>query len=112
MLIENIDSVRLQALQCRLSDDSDALRAAVHAAGVVPLLEAELGRDHDLVANRRQCLTHDFLIGKGAIGLGRVEEGHAVLERRPNQRDRAGLIHSFTVSKVQPHAAEADGRDV
>ena len=93
VLIEEVDAVGLQPLECRLGDLADALRPAVHAGSGVPVLEAELGRDHDLIANRGQCLADEFLVREGTVGFGRVEERHAALERRPDQRDGAALVH-------------------
>ncbi len=51
-------------------------------------VEAELGGDHDLVAERRQRLADEFLVGERAVDLGGVEEGDAALDGRADQRDR------------------------
>ena len=46
----------------------------------IAVLEAELGGDHHLVAERRKRLAEQFLIGERAIGFRRVEEGDATFE--------------------------------
>ena len=48
----------------------------------------ELGGDDHLAAVRRQRLADEFLVGPGAVGLGRVEEGDAPLDGRPDKRHR------------------------
>ena len=58
----------------RLFDDlTDALGAAVQALGNISVLEAELGGDHHLVADRGQCFAQKRFVGEGAIGFGGVE---------------------------------------
>ena len=89
VLVEQIDAVGPEPLQRGLGDLPDVLRPAVQAElRRTPVAEcvAELGRDHDLVAERRQRLAHDFLVLVRTIGLGGVEEGDAALDGRPDQR--------------------------
>ena len=72
----------------RFSDPStrlpDIFRAAVQV--LLPVrarqLEAELGGDHHLVADRLQRLADHLLVRERAIDLGGVEEGHAHARRR------------------------------
>ena len=81
---------------------SDALRPAVHALPrASPSLEAELGRDHDLVADRRERFADELFVRERAIGLGGVEERHAALERRADQRDRLG----FSVARARSRSS-------
>ena len=58
VLVEKIDDVGPEALQRRLDGLPDVLRPAVHASRlpVRAELEAELGGDHHLVAERAQAL--------------------------------------------------------
>ena len=90
VLVEQVDAVGPQPLQRRLDHLPDVLGPAVQARLLPsPLeLEAELGRDHHLVADRRQRLAHQLLVGERAVDLGGVEEGDAALDRRADQRDR------------------------
>ncbi len=83
MLIEQIDAIGPQPLQRGVGDRADALRPAVLAGFVEsPVLEAELGGNHDLVAEGRQRLANQFLVGERTIGLRGVEEGDAAFEGR------------------------------
>ena len=66
------------------------LRPAVQASRLLGLgidREAELRRDHHLVANRRQRLADDLLVGEGTINLRCVEEGDATLHRITHEFD-------------------------
>ena len=55
-------------------------------------VEAELGGDHHLVADRRERLADQLLVGEGAVDLGGVEEGDAALDRRADQRDASAFV--------------------
>src|SRR5208337_1123046 len=72
---------------------------------------AELGRDHDLVANGRQRLRYQDLICPRAIGLRRVEESHAALIRAANDADCFGMVRRFAVGGGKAHCAKADFGD-
>ena len=45
-------------------------------------LEAELGRDHDLVAEGRERFADELFVRERAIDFGRVEERDAAIDRR------------------------------
>ncbi len=47
--------------------------------------EAELGGDLDLVADGLKCFADQLFVRVRAVDLGRVEEGHAVLEGRADR---------------------------
>ena len=78
MLVKEVDAVGLQPLEARLGDALDVLGPAVGAAaartGLKIDVKAELGGDDDLVANRRERLADEFLVGERAVGLRRVEQ--------------------------------------
>jgi hypothetical protein len=74
-------------------------------------VEAELGGDHHLVPEGSQGFTHHLLVRERAIDFRGVEEGHAALDRRPDECDRLALVRCGTVAMAQSHAAEANGRD-
>ena len=91
MLIEQIDAVGPEPLERGLGDLPDVLRPAVQrrcCADSPVEVDAELGRDHDLVTERRQRLAHELLVRERAVDLGGVEERDAALDGRPDQRDR------------------------
>ena len=105
----------LSRLQRGLGDLADVLRPAVEAAlparrGVD--VEAELGGDHHLVAQRRKRLADQLLVGERAVDLGGVEEGDAALDGGAEQRDHLRPVARLAVGEAQAHAAEADGRDL
>ena len=103
-------------LQRGLGDLLDVLGPAVHAA--LPGLdarvevEAELGGDHDLVADRRERLADQLLVRERAVGLGGVEEGDAALDGGADQRDHLLPVRRRAVGEAHAHAAEAEGRDL
>ena len=110
VLIEEVEAVGLQAPQGVLGNRAYALRPAVHARLRSAVLEAELGRDDDLIADGRQGLAHHVLVG--AVGLGGVEERHPARERLADQRDGLRLVQPRAVAEAQSHAAEAESRDL
>ena len=96
VLIEQIDAIGLQPLQRGLGDLPDVLGPAVQAGSADrwPNFEAELGGDHDLVAERRERLADQLLVGERAVDLGGVEEGDAALDGGADQRDRLPACRS------------------
>lgn len=111
VLIEQVDHVGAQPLQRGVGDLANALGPTVARLGCIPLLEAELGRDHDLIANRLQGLANDFLVDERAVNLGRVEESDLALVSGADQPDRVIAIGCRPVAETQAHASETDGRD-
>src|SRR4051794_41904079 len=87
MLVEQVDRVGAQPLQRGLDAAPDPRRAAVEAAATALEVEAELGRDHDLVADRFERLADQLLVRERPVDLRGVEEADAALDRRPDQRD-------------------------
>jgi hypothetical protein len=105
MLVEQVDAIRLQPHQRRIGHFADALRAAVEAGIGVAITEAELGRDHDLVAERLHGLTDQFLVGEGPVGLGRVEERDPAFKGGTDQLDASLLVDRRAITVAQAHAA-------
>ena len=111
MLVEEIDGLDTQPLQRRVAHLADVLGPAIEARLLLSLgvdIEAKLCRNHHLVSERSKRFTDHFLIGKGAIDLGGVEEGDAAFHCRADQRDTLVLTERSGIAEVQPHAAEAD----
>jgi hypothetical protein len=73
--------------------------------------EAELRRDDDLVADRRQRLADYLLVLVRTVNLGRVEERDAVVDRLPQERHHGRSFGRRTEALADAHAAQADGRD-
>jgi hypothetical protein len=104
----------MRSVLSRLSEASTT--RLVTTASEAPLLariridvEAELGGDHDVVAEGLQGFAHEFLVGEWAVDLGGVEEGDATLDGRADQRDPLVLVCGWAVAEAQSHAAEPDG---
>ena len=101
----------------RLSEPSATCLDVLGPAVQAPLLpvrvdvEAELGGDHHLVAERGERLADELLVRERAVDLGRVEEGDAALDGRPDEGDHLLLVGSRAVAVAHAHAAEPDGRD-
>ena len=94
VLVEQVDGLDAEPLQRAVDRLPDVLGPAVDAAIFARLgieVEAELGGDHDLIAERRERFADDFLVLEGAIDFGRIEEGHAALDRGADQRDTVFL---------------------
>src|SRR5581483_2962291 len=92
MLIEQIDRVGLQPLQRRMSYGSDPLRIAVGTLGGNSIFEAELGRDHDLVANWGQRVPYDLFVCKRTVCLSGIEKGDSAIVGSANDLDRLVLF--------------------
>src|SRR5262249_19969338 len=112
MLVEEIDAIGPEPPERRVGDLPDALRPAVQAGFRIPILETELGCNHDLVPEGSQRLAHQLLVGEGTVGLGGVEERDAALERLPDERDRLLLLERRAVAGAQAHASQTKGRDL
>ena len=112
MLVEEIDDINAQALQRGVGDGLDVLGPAVdpETGGAVEL-EAELGGDPHLVADRRQAAADQLLVDIGSVDLGGVEECHAPVDGVAQQGDGVGFGKGRAIGPAQPHAAEAKGGD-
>ena len=111
VLVVEIDAVGLETLQRFLDDLPDTLRSAVQPVRAVDL-EAELGGDGDLVADRREGLADQFLVDVGAVDFRGVEERDASLVGVANHTDALGPVHARTVvAAAEAHVAEAEFRD-
>ena len=104
-----------EPLERSLDGLPDAIGPAVDAAifsGLEINVEAELGGDDDLVAERPQRFADDVLVGEWAVNFGRVEEGHAAVHRRADQGHALVLGEFRGVAETDPHAAETNGRNL
>src|ERR1700730_13598021 len=110
-LIKQVDNVDLQPPQRRLSDLADVLGPAVHAnlpsrLGIEP--PAELGGDHHLVAKRRERLADQLFVRERAVDLCGIEESYLAFDRPADDSDSLLLVEDVTITKVEPHASEAN----
>src|SRR5579875_2604528 len=91
----------------------DVVGPAVDAAGTRVLRvadDAELGRQHDLVAARADRLADQPLVGVRPVDVGGVQQRHAQVQGAVDGGDRL-LFVGDAVELRHAHAAEALGRD-
>jgi hypothetical protein len=111
VLVEQVDPVRSEPLERRVDAALDRRRAAVEPAPVLFFeVEAELRRDHDLVAHRLERLAHELLVRERPVHLCGVEERDATLDCRPSEADHLLPVGDREVALAHPHAAEPDRR--
>jgi hypothetical protein len=83
------------------------LRPAVQAddGAIVVDLEAELGGDDHLVTDGLQRFAHQFLVDKGAIAFGGIEQRDPAVDGGPDDADRLALFRGGAKAEAQAHAA-------
>ena len=96
-LVKQVDDLDAQSLQRGIADLLDMLGAAVQASlpsrfGIEAFAggingEAELRRDHHLVADGLKCLANNLLVGERSVDLRRIEEGDAAIHGLANERN-------------------------
>jgi hypothetical protein len=113
VLIEEIDPIRLESLQRSIGDLADVCGPAVQTGLLAALeLEAELRRNHHLVANRAERFPDELFVRERAVGFSRVEERDASVNRRSDDRDAFFRARGRPVAEADPHAAKPERRHV
>jgi hypothetical protein len=117
VLVEQVDAVGPKTLQHALDDELDVRGLAVEArpalAGRLVDVPAELRRDHDLVAERRDGLAEDALALVRPVRLGTVEEGDAPIVRGAEDVDHVRAVrHRRLIATVHVLHADPDARDL
>ena len=72
-------------------------------------VEAELGGDDHLLAERSESFAHEFLVDERAVDLGGIEKGDAAFDGGPEQGDHLLLVFGRAVGKTHSHAAQSEG---
>ena len=80
----DVDVVRLQALQRPFQ--------RLHSFVRIEVVRGRFGRDHRLLAPPSERLAEHFLGMAPSVGLGRVDEGYAEIERAMNNADRFDVV--------------------
>src|SRR6266508_1049620 len=111
MLVVEIHDVGFEPFQRTLDALPDALGATVLHLLPVLVFDAELGRDHDLLAHWRQRLPDELFISMGPVDLRRIEEGGAAFHGGADERDHRLFVGGDAVALAHAHAAEAEGGD-
>ena len=109
-----LDALELEPAQARFTGGAQVLRSAVRrpmtGAGT---LEPALGGDHQLRRIRIEGLGDEALAHRRAVGVGRVDQIDAELERPPQHGDRLGVVARLAPDSLarEPHRAEAEAMD-
>ena len=115
MLIEEIDMIGPQTLQAGVCHCFDVLGPAIRPAPALARLkidvEAELGGDRHLVADRLERLAHQLFIREWPVGFGGIEVRDAKVVCGTNQLDHLALVGCRAIGRAHAHAAEAESRD-
>jgi hypothetical protein len=115
VLVEKINHIGLQSLERSLSNLFDVVRPAIQvrparaSRGIGR--EAKFCGNHNLPADRRQCLTNELFVSEGTIDLRCIEEGDTVFHRRSDQRDHFLFICCRAKTETHSHAAEPKRRN-
>ena len=75
-------------------------------------VDAKLGGDDTVVADRLQGLADNRFVGEGSNDFSSIKEGDAPLKSRSNQRNRVCGRQGLDVRLTDPHAAKANGGNV
>ena len=113
VLVVEVDVVDAEAPQRVLAARLHVVGAAVDAAhgrvvGVAD--DAELRRQHDLVAAVGDRPADELLVGVRPVDVGGVQQRHAELEGAVDRGDRLVVV-AGAVELAHAHAAEAEGGD-
>src|SRR5437879_5764981 len=111
VLVEEINCVGSQSLQCRIRVLANAFGPAVESFGRSAFLESEFRGDDDILAKRLDRLPYQFLIYIWPVSLGRIEECHAAFIGCADQLNRFVLFCGRAVAKAKPHATQSESRD-
>lgn len=114
VLVEDVEVVGAEVAQAVVGDFADALGTAVECLALPLVLrhvEAELGREHDVVAEALHRLAEQLLVrsGPAAVELGGVEEGDAELVSPLDGGDTT-LGIGVAVRHRHAHRSESDRR--
>jgi len=112
MLVKKIDPIRPQPFESLIGNQFDALRTAIQAVAWRRILEPELGGNHDVIAEWLQRLANNLFVGEGAIGFRRVEKSDAAFKCGANERNGLLALSGRPIAEAQPHAAQANSRDL
>src|ERR1044071_6559492 len=113
MLIEQIDNIRLESFEWRVSDFLNMLRPAVdtdRSPGFRVQFESKLCGDHHSLAKRSKACAHQFFVREWAINFGSVEKCDSAFHSGVNKRDHFLFGFRRPVPKAHSHATESDRR--
>src|SRR6267154_927715 len=106
-----LDALELEPAQAGFTGGAQVFRSTVRRpltwAGT---LESPLGGDHQLWRIRIKGLRDEALAHRRAVGVGRVDQIDAELERQSQHGDRLGVVARLAPDSLarEPHRAEAE----
>src|SRR5258708_11712688 len=103
--------VRAEASQHRVRCALDVHRLAVESAAFARRginVKAELGGDHDLVADRHQRFPDQGFVGPGTVDLGSIKQSDAEVVGAANDADALGLFRRLTVGRSEAQGPKAE----
>ncbi len=117
VLVEQVNGLYSKSLQGRLRDPLDLLRPTIKTncrmrSLLAIVFETKLCGDYHLPFVRRERFADEFLIGEGAVDLGRIKKGDAALHRSVKKGDHLLLVANGFVAKTHPHAAKPHSRNL
>ena len=71
-------------------------------------VKAELGGDHDFVADRRQRFPEQGFVGPGTVDLGSIKQGDAEVVGAANDADALGLFRRLAVGRSEAQGPKAE----
>src|SRR4029077_7142209 len=110
VLVEKIDVVRAEASQHRVRYLFDVLRLAVEPSAEARRrinVKAELGRDHNLVADGRQRFPDQGFVGPRTVDLGSIKQGDAEVVGAANDADALSLFRRLAVGRSEAQGPKA-----
>src|SRR5262249_26575467 len=111
MDVIEVDGVDPHALEARLAGDRHIVGLAVDAAALPAWSAnvAELAGNEELVALALDCLSDEFLVDAGRIGVGGVEHADSEVDAAMDGGDRLDVVGHAIVG-AHARAAEPDRR--
>ncbi len=111
VLVVQVDVVGTQPPQRALHGGTDVGRAGIQVPGALSTVgdQTELGGQHHLVAAPLQGFPEEFLVGVGAVDLGRVDERDAEVQRPVHGPDRLRVVRAGArIAVGHPHRSQTD----
>src|SRR6266567_626228 len=108
MLVEQVDHVAPEPLQCGFSDRSDPFGFAVGPLRWHAVLETELRRDDNSVSYGFERFAHDLFVEVRPVGLRGVEKRNSAFKGRPDHRNCLLFLRGRPVAKAESHATESE----
>jgi hypothetical protein len=110
VLVEQVDIVHLQTLQHPIRCQDDMVGTTVLApkplSGDRVDVVAELGGNHHFFSKWSEGFTHQLLVPKRAVVFCGIEECHAALDSRTNDRNHLLLVRRLSIGISHAHTSK------